>query len=121
MTEEPYGFGPEAYERWLAALESDDIDVHGNWWNASVWGECRAFAAEYFTTAANVGGVAGLDAATARGLAARYGSLATALRSASDRTVSNAKRRELIEEARDLDAACMGRLDALDAKRRAAA
>ena len=55
MTEQPYGFGPDAYERWLAALESDDIDVHGNWWNASVWGECRAFAAEYFGTAANAG------------------------------------------------------------------
>ena len=121
MTEEPYGFGPEAYERWLAALESDDIDVHGNWWNASVWGECRAFAAEYFTTAAHVGGAAWLDAATARSLAERYASLATTLRGAADRTVSNAKRRDLIAEARDLDAGCMERLDALDAKRRAAA
>ena len=113
MTEEPYGFGPVAYERWLAALDEDGIDVHGNWWNASVWGECRAFAAEYFATAAKATDAAWLNAPTARWLAERYASLATVLHTASDRTASNATRRSLIVEARDLDVGCMERLDAL--------
>ena len=113
MTEGPYGFGPLAYDRWLAALQADSIDVHGNWWNASVWGECRAFAAEYFATAANVEGAAWLDAPTARWLAERYASAAAVLHTASDRTASNAARRGLIGEARDLDLGCMERLDAV--------
>lgn len=47
------------------------------------------------------------------GNAERYASLATVLHTAADRTASNATRRALIGEARDLDAECMERLDAL--------
>ena len=41
-------FGPNSYELWIEALEKGLGDLHGQWWNATVWCECRYFAFEYF-------------------------------------------------------------------------
>ena len=44
---ENYGAGPEAYKNWIAAVEKHGSS-HGNWWNATVWSECRKMASIYF-------------------------------------------------------------------------
>ena len=46
-TDAPYAVGAGAYDTWLDALDSGHGDGVGNWWNALVWAECRARAADY--------------------------------------------------------------------------
>jgi len=43
-----YGFGPDAYDNWVDAIQSGFGATHGNWWNATVWGECRRQLSGYF-------------------------------------------------------------------------
>lgn len=43
-----YYFGPNAWEQWIAKLESGSYDKHGHWWSCMVWGEARRQAGEYF-------------------------------------------------------------------------
>ncbi|MBT4096206.1 MAG: hypothetical protein HOE86_01090, partial [Gemmatimonadetes bacterium] len=43
-----YGMGPDGYARFIDAVKAGAGDSHGNWWNATVWSECRAMAATYF-------------------------------------------------------------------------
>ena len=112
LTETPYGFGPNAYEHWLAALERDDFDEHGNWWNASVWGECRRFAGRYFSSLGE-DAPDWLDVASAQWLGERYGHVSERLRGVADHSRPVAARRSLVAEARELDAACIERLEGL--------
>jgi hypothetical protein len=43
-----YGIGPRAYDNWARAVEAGHGSSHGNWWNATVWSECRKMASRYF-------------------------------------------------------------------------
>ncbi len=110
ITEAPYRFGPDGYDLWLAALGNGKIDEHGNWWNASVWGECRAFAARYFTEPPQDALPGWLQPGPARELGERYAAVASRLRDASEATRSKAVRHDLVAEARDIEADCVGRL-----------
>ena len=51
-TDEPYGVGPIAYQKWRGAIELGHGGEHGAWWNATVWSECRRMAADYLREAA---------------------------------------------------------------------
>ena len=113
MTEAPYRFGPDGYALWLAALENGEIDEHGNWWNASVWGECRAFAGRYFREAPRDALPEWLQPGPARELGGRYAAIASRLHDVSDRTRSKLARRDLVAEARDIEADCIERLERL--------
>ncbi|MDE0348773.1 MAG: hypothetical protein OXM56_03575 [Gammaproteobacteria bacterium] len=113
MTEAPYRFGPEAYGLWLAALGNAEIDEHGNWWNASVWAECRAFAARYFSVVSPEALPEWLPPRPARELGERYAAVADRLRDASDRTRASVSRHDLVAEARDIEADCIERLERL--------
>lgn len=42
-----YGVGLQAYDNWVNAVPASG-STHGNWWNATVWSECRFMAAKYF-------------------------------------------------------------------------
>jgi len=42
------GFGPRAYEKWHVAIQSGFGATHGNWWNGTVWSECRRHLVGYF-------------------------------------------------------------------------
>ncbi len=43
-----YATGLKGYDYWLEYLEKNDGNTHGNYWNGSVWMECRKHAALYF-------------------------------------------------------------------------
>lgn len=45
---ELYRIGAASYPNWIKAIEEGHGDQHGAWWNAVVWGECKAMAAGYF-------------------------------------------------------------------------
>ena len=46
--------GAEAYPLWARALQGPADTGHGNWWNATVWAECRTMASEYFAEIAQL-------------------------------------------------------------------
>jgi len=46
-TSSPYYAGIKAYETWISAAEQGECATHGNWWNATVWSECRLMASEF--------------------------------------------------------------------------
>ena len=52
-SQEHYGIGLRAYDNWAKAVEAGHGSSHGNWWNAQVWSECRAMAADYFAEGAS--------------------------------------------------------------------
>jgi hypothetical protein len=96
-TDEGYGVGPRAYELWIAAAGRGEGKSHGNWWNATVWSECRQRAAEYFTE------IAAADpqlAAIAAELSSRYQGIASVLQQASDKEMEAEPRIALLQQAR---------------------
>ena len=48
-TGEKYTVGLGAYDAWIGAIEAGHGSGHGNWWNGTVWSECRRMASEYFS------------------------------------------------------------------------
>jgi len=108
-----YAFGRDAYAMWLEAIDAGHGDGHGNWWNAVVWGECREQAGDYFQALAarEYGGP--VDQQVARNLAIDYRTLSRLLYRASDKTAKASDKRHHVEQARDLDAACVERIAAL--------
>jgi len=98
-----YGVGPAAWDNWAAAMAEHGA-THGNWWNATVWSECRKMAGDYFTEMAEQ--VEGDAATMCRDLAARYGEIAGMLERVADKELPVNDKAALIPDlkARDLAA-----------------
>jgi len=47
-TRKPYTCGKGAYDVWIKGIETGYGTEHGNWWNGTVWSECRKQGALYF-------------------------------------------------------------------------
>ena len=97
---EPYGVGPAAYVRWIAAA-AEHGGSHGNWWNATVWSECRRMASSYF---AEIGPVYPQVAEAAAGLVCRYAEIADALERLSDKEMAADDKVALLNETREKEA-----------------
>lgn len=115
FAESPYGTGDLAYRNWLLGIDAGHGGSHGNWWNAVVWGECRERAGDYFQALAAAEFPGAIDQRKARDLAVDYRTLSRLLYRASDKTASVADKRRFVEQARDLDAACVERIAELRA------
>ncbi|MBK34676.1 MAG: hypothetical protein CME26_03985 [Gemmatimonadetes bacterium] len=74
-TSEPYGMGPDGYSNFIEAVEAGHGSSHGNWWNATVWAECRRMASACFTEVADEGAH----------VAAVYASIGSGLEKVSDK------------------------------------
>lgn len=109
----PYGFGPNAYANWPAALDAGHGNDHGAWWNGRVWAECRAQAGDYFAELAATGEESDIPNAHAATLAQEYRGIAQRLRFAADREQPIAERRRAVAEARDAEAHCVDLIAAL--------
>ena len=99
----PYGMGPDAYDRWLAAI-GDHGASHGNWWNAVVWGECRQHAGRYMSEIAEWFPA---SADTARQLAAVYADIGAGLNEASDKELPTEEKKSLVAELKDRELAAV--------------
>jgi len=95
-----YGVGPKAYDNWIAAVPTAGSG-HGNWWNATVWSECRRMAAGHFSAIAidneNVADLCGQ-------LGSEYLKIAENLKKASDKTMDSDEKVELLKETKQLEA-----------------
>jgi hypothetical protein len=100
-----FGMGPDAYQNWLAAIPEHGGE-HGNWWNATVYGECRAQAAAYLREMAELVPEAGA-------VAEDYTKLATLFAKAGDREATIAEKLGAVREAFETEKAAVGKLRAL--------
>lgn len=109
-TQEPYGVGPEAYAKWVGAIERGEGSSHGNWWNATVWAECRARAADYFgEIAENLPETASL----AGEIGSAYATIATDLEMASDKEMASGEKIALVEQIRTKEQEVISRIQQL--------
>jgi hypothetical protein len=110
-----YGAGPSAYDNWIAAVPASGSG-HGNWWNATVWSECRQMAAAYFS---EIGKDDGSVADLCSRLNVEYLRIAGNLRRAGDKTMAPDAKIALLREARQWETAAVGRVAELAAALRA--
>lgn len=106
-TSEDYGMGPDAYRNWSSAVAAGHGGHHGNWWNAMVWSECRARAAEYFTEIASELPSPEDAAALRQG----YAKIAQLLSQCADKDLNEATKLELLTEAAAEEKACIARIE----------
>ena len=114
-TTEAFGVGPKAYDNWIAAASAAGSG-HGNWWNATVWSECRRMAADYFSAIADDNqSLADLCAQ----LKSQYLKISENLGHASDKGMDSSEKIDLLKQTKELEAAAIFNVEKLAATLRA--
>lgn len=98
--EEKYHLGISAYQAWIRGIEKGNGSSHGNWWNGTVWSECRKMASEYFR---EIAGVYPACSGTAEELENIYRDTALKLASVSDKELEDNRKIQLLTEAEVLE------------------
>lgn len=106
-----YAVGPLAYDNWIAATPTSGSS-HGNWWNATVWSECRQMAARYF---AEIGRVDAQVASLCSELNVEYLKIADNLNMASEKTMETEAKIKLLKETKQLEATAIEKVAELAA------
>jgi len=106
---EHYYIGLEAYDTWVKAVEAGHGPSHGNWWNGTVWWECREMASDYFSEIASK--LQGEVSERAMDLSKRYGGVATFLDKARNKELANEKKIKVILEAKKAEEACVNEIE----------
>lgn len=109
-----YAAGSLAYDNWIAAVPEAGSS-HGNWWNATVWSECRRMAALFFH---EVGTANARLAGLCSQLEVAYLKIAENLDEASDKTMDPGRKTRLLEDTRQLELAAIERAAELAEKLR---
>jgi hypothetical protein len=108
-TSEDYGVGPNAYANWCEAVQNGHGGSHGNWWNGTVWAECRARAADYFREIAPLLSSAQDSEALAEG----YAKIANLISRCSDKELAPDDKIGLLKEAAAHEKVCVERIESL--------
>lgn len=101
-----YAVGPLAYDNWIAAIPASGSS-HGNWWNATVWSECRQMAARYFT---EIGKANAQAESLCAQLNVEYLKIADNLKMASEKTMEPEAKIRLLKETKQLEATAIERV-----------
>ena len=94
-----YGVGPLAYDNWVGAIPMHGSD-HGNWWNATVWSECRQMAAEFFS---QIGNECKDVAQLCSRLSDEYLRIANNLEQVSEKTMAADEKIGLLRQTKDME------------------
>jgi hypothetical protein len=99
-----YSSGLSAFDTWSDAIAQGDGTGHGNWWNGTVWSECRHMAGKYFEEIAEH-----YPAITSRAieLATRYTSIGHLLYRVSDKTLPPDEQIALLVKAKSIESSCI--------------
>jgi len=100
-TEGDYGFGPHGYTYWREAIAAGHGEGHGNWWNGTVYAECRANVGAYLR---EVGALLPTLEAVADRLARGYDRVAEWLKQAADKALAADAKLALLAQAAELEA-----------------
>jgi len=106
---EHYYIGLEAYDTWVKAVEAGHGPSHGNWWNGTVWRECREMASKYFSEIASR--LQGEISERAMNLSKRYGDVTTFLDKARNKELADEKKIKVILEAKKAEEACVNEIE----------
>jgi hypothetical protein len=106
---EHYGIGPKAYDNWVRAV-AEHGSSHGNWWNGTVWSECRAMASGYF---AEIGQRLPAAARETQELSRAYQQIADLLSRAADKEMEPAAKSALVTEAKEKEAQAIRQVESL--------
>lgn len=104
-----YAVGPLAYDNWIAAVPTSGSS-HGNWWNATVWSECRQMAARYFT---EIGKANAQVASLCSQLNVEYLKIADNLKTASDKAMTPEAKIVLLKETKQLEVSAIESVEKL--------
>jgi len=107
---ERYGVGLKAYDNWARAVGAGHGGSHGNWWNATVWSECRAMAADYFT---EIGQRLVRVAGPAFELSKAYKEIAGLLAKVSDKEMQPGEKARILAELRGKELAAINKVEKL--------
>ena len=92
--------GIKAYDCWIRGVDAGHGSSHGNWWNGTVWSECRRMASGYFREIA--AGFPGIEG-PATELGEVYGEIAQRLSGVSEKELEPGRKLELLREAKSLE------------------
>jgi len=108
---EHYYVGPKAYDAWIKAVKDGLGASHGNWWNGTVWCECRRMASDFFGDIASNhrGGVA----QGATGLREQYAELAGRLDRAGDKGLADDEKIKALRDAQKIETSCVHGIEEL--------
>lgn len=103
-TSKPYYTGLDAYDAYIKAVKKGCGSSHGNWWNATVWGECRKMASEYFI---EIGKMFTEIDAIANKLSNDYNLISQGLAKVAEKEVPIKPKVELLKEIKSLETSAM--------------
>jgi hypothetical protein len=103
----PYATGQDAYAQWIKAVENGFGSSHGNWWNATVWGECRRMASSYFE---EIGRKRPDLAAQTKPLSEKYRNIADGLAKVSDKALPADVKISTLREMAAYEKQCVGEI-----------
>jgi hypothetical protein len=104
-----YGAGSRAYDNWIRAVPGAGSS-HGNWWNATVWSECREMAARYFT---EIGKAHPPVAGLCSQLADEYRKISDHLERISDKEMDPDEKISLLKQTKEMEKAAVGKVEQL--------
>lgn len=108
---EKYRIGSGAYDNWIEALKQGKAHAHGNWWNATVWSECRKMAGEYFAEIADK--YKDEISSLTKELSAQYMDIADLFKKISDKKMAAEKKIQLLRQAKFKDEEAVKKIGAL--------
>ncbi len=106
-----YYIGFEAYDTWIKAIRSGHGASHGNWWNGTVWGECRKMASNYFSEIARK--LQGKTSEKAAELSSPYEKIGKLLIKASSKTLGDNEKIKTLQEARKTEESSIDKIEEL--------
>ena len=106
---EHYYVGLEAYDTWIKAVEAGHGPSHGNWWNGTVWWECRQMASKYFSEIASK--LKGETSQKAKNLSKQYGDLAKLLNEAKEKELADDKKTKTLLEAKRIEKSLINEIE----------
>ncbi len=107
---EHYGIGPNAYDNWTSAVAAGHGQAPGNWWNGTVWSECRAMASGYFS---EIGQKLGTVSGPASKLSGAYREIANLLSKAADKETKPADKTAILAELKEKEAQAVKQVESL--------
>jgi len=108
---EHYYVGLEAYKAWIKAVRNGYGASHGNWWNGTVWEECREMASRYFSEIAEK--YQGKVSKKAVELSNQYGKLAQFLNKAKDKKLAEGEKIKTLLKAQKTEQTCINWIEEL--------
>jgi hypothetical protein len=105
---EHFHIGLGAYDVWIKAVKDGYGAKHGNWWNATVYSECREMASRYFTEIAHKREDASKRATE---LSNQYHKIAELLTKAKNQRLPNDEKIKTLQEAQKIEEFCTDEIE----------